>query len=96
MSFVERFIILCSYLGESTIGASNVSHTIYMYRGDLSSCKILWMLKIWTIHGKKIVVCTGRLVVMLTFMSKYLVVLFPTTKHHNFFISKTHQSGTSE
>ena len=48
--------------------------------GSLQGVNFLWMLKISNIHGQKFVVHT----VILTFVSKYFMVIFPTTKKQNF------------
>jgi hypothetical protein len=52
-------------------------------RGYFEGVKLSWMLKFWNIHGKKLMVHVGRIIkiaVILTFVSKYFVAPFPTTK----------------
>jgi hypothetical protein len=53
----------------------------YHIEGIFQGVNFLWMLKISNIHGQKFVVHT----VILTFVSKYFMVIFPTTKKTKFF-----------
>ena len=66
----------------------HVKNTCHMVIFKALGVKVSWMLKKWIIHGEKIVVHARTILkpaVVLTFVSKYFMVLFPTMKTTNFY-----------
>ena len=48
MSFVERFIVLCPYLGESTVGGSLYCLLDMLYIGGCE-LRTFWLMQTWKI-----------------------------------------------